>query len=103
METTGLAIPPALLAEIQAEADKEHLPVAEVLRNVLKRGLHEHRARARELGLPDDQPLTEAYRQALREKIAKGVQSLREGRFTDGEAFMAQMDNELAELERQGP
>lgn len=42
METTGLAIPPALLAEIQAEADKEHLPVAEVLRNVLKRGLHEH-------------------------------------------------------------
>jgi hypothetical protein len=38
----------------------------------------------------------------LREKIAQGVRSLREGRVIDGPAFMARMDTELAELERQG-
>lgn len=59
-------------------------------------------ARARELCLPDDDvPLIGEYRQLLREKIAQGAKSLREGRVTDGEAFMAKMDSELAELERQ--
>jgi hypothetical protein len=41
------------------------------------------------------------YRQDLREKIAQGMQSLREGRVTDGEAFMAKMNAELVELQRQ--
>jgi uncharacterized protein YicC (UPF0701 family) len=50
----------------------------------------------------DEQALTDEYRQTLREKIAQGARSLREGRVTDGAAFMAQMDAELAELERQG-
>ena len=60
-------------------------------------------ARARALGLPDgDVPLTDEYRQTLREKIARGAQSLREGRVTDGEVFMARMDDALAELERNG-
>jgi hypothetical protein len=39
--------------------------------------------------------------QTIRVKIAQGVQSLGEGRCTDGETFMARMDAELAELERQ--
>ena len=59
--------------------------------------------RARALGLQDDDvPLTDEYRQTLREKIARGARSLREGRVTDGEIFMARMDDELAELERKG-
>jgi hypothetical protein len=41
------------------------------------------------------------YLQDLRKKIAQGIQSLREGRVTDGEAFMAKMNAELVELQRQ--
>jgi hypothetical protein len=40
--------------------------------------------------------LTDAYREDLRKKIDQGLQSLREGKTTDGEAFMAGMDVELA-------
>jgi len=53
-----------------------------------------------EQGLPDDAlPLTYEYRRDLREKIARGLQSLRDGQSADGEAFTARMDAELAELE----
>ena len=38
----------------------------------------------------------------IREKIADGVRSLREGRVTDGETFMARMDAELEDIERHG-
>lgn len=109
---TLMPIPPALAAEVQTIADEEHRPVADVLRDLVEHALGERRwkahadhefARARALGLPDDNvPLTDECRQILREKIAQGAQSLREGRVTDGEAFMARMDVELAELERQG-
>ena len=111
----GLAIPPALLAEIQAAAEQEHRPVAAVLRDVVAQGLAERREwqahaekerqRSSELGIhnpADDEPMADEYRQDIREKIAQGLKSLREGRFTDGETFMAKMDAELAELERQG-
>jgi hypothetical protein len=58
---------------------------------------------ARELGLPgNDLPLTFAYRQTMREKIAQGVRSLRAGKGIDGEALFATMDAEFEELERQG-
>jgi uncharacterized protein YicC (UPF0701 family) len=110
-----LAIPPALLAELQAEAEKEHRPAAELLRDLVQQGLAERREwqahaererqRAIDLGIhdpADDEPMTDEYRQDIREKIAQGLKSLREGRFTDGETFMAKMDAELAELERQG-
>jgi hypothetical protein len=90
-ESNPFVLPPALLAEVEAAADAEHRPVADVLRDVVERGLAERR-----------QPLTDAYRQDLREKIAQGLQSLREGKGTDGEAFMARLDAELAEFERQG-
>ena len=109
---TLVSIPPALVAEVQTIADEEHRPVADVLRDLVERGLGERRwkvhadqelARARALELPDDDvPLTDEYRQTLREKIAQGARSLREGRVTDGEVFMARMDDELAELERKG-
>jgi hypothetical protein len=98
-----VSMPPALAAEVQTIADQEHRPVADVLRDLVERGLGERRwtlradqelARARALGLTDE------YRQTLREKIAQGAQSLREGRVTDGAVFMARMDDELAELER---
>jgi antitoxin ParD1/3/4 len=39
---------------------------------------------------------------AIRKKIAAGMASLRAGKGTDGEAFMAQMDAEFDERERQG-
>jgi hypothetical protein len=109
---TLVFIPPALVAEVQTIADEEHRPVADVLRDLLERGLGERRwkvhadqalAHARELGLPDDDvTLTDEYRQTLRAKIAQGAKSLREGRVTDGAVFMARMDDELAELERKG-
>jgi uncharacterized protein YicC (UPF0701 family) len=112
-----LAIPPALAAELQAIADEQHRPALDVLQDAVTRYVTAARRgdgmvraeqedqRARELGIlddEDDQPMTDAYRQTLREKIAQGVRSLREGRVTDGPAFMARMDAELAELERQG-
>jgi antitoxin ParD1/3/4 len=40
---------------------------------------------------------------ALRQKIAAGMASLRAGDGVDGEAFFDTMDAELAELERQEP
>jgi hypothetical protein len=46
--------------------------------------------------------MAEEYRRSVRGKIAQGLQSLRDGKATDGETFMAKMDAELAELERQG-
>ena len=110
--SNSFALPPALLAEVEAAADEEHRPVADVVRDLVERGLGERRwqahgeqerQRARAAGLPDDDvPLTDAYRQTIRDKIAQGVQSLRAGEGTDGEAFMARMDAELAALERQG-
>jgi predicted transcriptional regulator len=46
--------------------------------------------------------MTDAYRQTIREKIAAGVQSLRDGRVVDGPSVMARIDAEMAERERQG-
>jgi antitoxin ParD1/3/4 len=37
---------------------------------------------------------------AIRNKIAAGMASLRAGKGADGDAFLASMDTELAELER---
>jgi predicted transcriptional regulator len=110
-----LAIPPALLAEVKAAAAQERRPVADVLRDLVELGLAERREwmahaekgrqRSIDLGIhdpEDDEPMTDEYRQDIREKIAQGLKSLREGRYIDGETFMAKMDAELAELERQG-
>jgi len=111
----SLVLPPALLAEVKAAATQDRRPVADVLRDLVAQGLaarrewqahaERERQRAIDLGIhdpADDEPMTDEYRQDIREKIAQGLKSLREGRFTDGEAFMAKMDAELAELERQG-
>jgi antitoxin ParD1/3/4 len=43
------------------------------------------------------------HKDEIRRKIAAGVASLRAGKSVDGEAFMADMDAELAELEQRGP
>ena len=109
---TQVSIPPTLIAEVQAAADEEHRPADDVVRDALESYLERRRwrlhseqeeARARELGLPDDDvPLTAGYRQGIREKIAQGLRSLREGKGTDGEAFFATMETEFEELERQG-
>jgi len=57
-----LDIPASLLAEIRADAEKEQRPAAEVLRDVIERGLEEHRwqrvlaygaERAKALGLTE--------------------------------------------------
>jgi len=107
-----LALPPALLAELEAAANEEHRPVADVARDLIELGLSERRwqahaererQRVRELGLPDDdQPMTDEYRQVIREKIAAGMASAREGRLVDGETFFARIHAEMDELERQG-
>ena len=44
----------------------------------------------------------DAYRDEMRQKIAAGVASLRAGKGVDGDAFMAALDADLAEQERQG-
>ena len=110
--TTTFVLPPALQAEVEAAADEEHRPVAEVVLDLVERGLSERRwqahaekefQRARGVGLPDDaQPMIDEYRRTICEKITQGVQSLREGRVVDGETFMARMNAELATSERQG-
>ena len=108
---TDLAIPPALWAEIEAAADEQHRPAADVVREALEGYLEGRRwrrhsegeqARALALGLSDDGPLTGEYREAIRGKIAQGLRSLREGKGTDGETFFAEMEAEFEELERQG-
>jgi hypothetical protein len=106
-----LTIPSDLLAQIQAEAQDKHIPADEVLRDVIERGLggrhwqahaEEERQRARELGIheaADELPITDEYRHTLRENIAQGLASARQGKLVDGAIFMARMDAELAELE----
>ncbi len=108
----SFALPEALWAEVEATAFDEHRAVDDVLRDLIERGLNERRwkahaaqehERARAMGLPDDDaPVTDEYRQTTRAKIAAGMGSLKAGRSTDGESFMAAIDAELAELERQG-
>lgn len=108
----SVVLPEALWAEVEAAAVDEHRPVDEVVRDLIEQGLNERRwklhaaqeyGRARAMDLPeDDAALTDDYRRIARAKIAQGVQSLRDGKGTDGETFMAAMDAELAELERQG-
>jgi hypothetical protein len=108
----SVVLPEALWAEVEAAAVDEHRPVDEVVRDLIEQGMNERRwklhaaqerGRARALGLPeDDDPITDDYRRIIRAKIGQGVKSLRDGRGTDGESFMAAMDAELAELERQG-
>ena len=107
-----IPLPSTLVAEVRTIAATEHRAVADVLRDLVEGALADRRwkahaeqelAHARQAGLPDDNlKLTEDYRQVLQQKIAQGVRSLREGRVTDGEAFMARMDAELAAIERQG-
>jgi antitoxin ParD1/3/4 len=46
--------------------------------------------------------LQELHKTVIRDKIAAGVASLRAGNVTDGETFLANMDAELAELEKHG-
>ncbi len=106
-DSNPLALPPALLAEVEAAADEEHRPVAELLRDLVERGLGERRRQARaekefqlarDLGLPDDaQPVTDAYRRAIREKIAAGMESARQGKLVDGDAVFARIRAEMAE------
>jgi len=83
---------------MKPEASPDHLAT-------LRRAQAEQeRQRAIELGIhdpADDEPMTEDDRQTIREKIARGLQSLREGRGTDSAAFFAEMYAELDELERQ--
>jgi hypothetical protein len=111
----SLAIPPALLADVKAAAERAQRPVADVLREVVEQGLAERRQwqahaererdHARAFGIhepADDLPMTDAYRQTMREKIAQGLQSLREGKGTEAGSFFAEIYAELDELAQQG-
>jgi hypothetical protein len=74
----GLAIPPALLAEIQAEAEKEHRPALDLLQDAVQRYLRakrwqkihaygEERAKALSLTEEDVPRLIAEYRQEQRQ------------------------------------
>jgi hypothetical protein len=109
---TAITVSTTLMAKIRAAADEEHRSTADVLREALELYLEERQWRlhsehesacARELGLPDDEVvLTSDYRHTMRDKIAQGLRSLREGEGSDGEAFLARLDAEFEELEQQG-
>jgi len=43
------------------------------------------------------------HRDEIRKRIAAGMASLRAGEGVDGDAFLAGIDNELAEIERREP
>lgn len=115
METSGqtlpLNLPPDLVAEVQAMAEREHRTVPDMLRDLVEQGLIERRwqahaeqemQRARALGIAEDlPPMTDDYRQTIRSKIAQGLHSLREGKGADGETFFAEIQAELDALERQ--
>jgi hypothetical protein len=101
------------LAKLKAFAEQERRPVADILRDLVEQGLAERqewqahaeneRHHARKLGIyepADDTAMTDEYRLSVREKIAQGMQSLREGKGTDGEAFFAEIYAELDTLER---
>ncbi|GGZ10531.1 type II toxin-antitoxin system ParD family antitoxin [Novosphingobium colocasiae] len=45
--------------------------------------------------------MQELYKASLRDKIAAGMASLRAGQGSDGEAFMARLDADLAAIEAQ--
>jgi antitoxin ParD1/3/4 len=49
-----------------------------------------------------DQAQAITHKDELREKIAAGLASLRAGKGIDGEAFLAELDADLAEQERRG-
>ena len=101
------------MAEVQAVAEDEQCPAADVVSDALEAYLEGRRwqrdgeralARPREPGLPDnDVPLTSAHRQTISEKIAQGLESARQGKLVDGDAVFARIHAELNELERQGP
>lgn len=107
-----IPLPPTLVAEVRTIANEEHRPAADVLRDLVECALAERRwkaeeeqtfARARELGLPDDDaPLTDEYRRTIREKIAEGLTSARSGRLVDGEAAFARIFARIDEDDRQG-
>lgn len=42
-ENTPFVLPPSLLAEVEAAANEEHRPVADVLRDLVERGLKDRR------------------------------------------------------------
>ena len=46
--------------------------------------------------------MQELYKASMSEKIAAGMASLRAGQGTDGEAFMAGLDADLAAIEHRG-
>jgi metal-responsive CopG/Arc/MetJ family transcriptional regulator len=62
-ENNSFSLPPALLAEVEAFADREHRPVADVLQDAVERYVREKRwqtlhdkanARAKALGLTEE-------------------------------------------------
>jgi hypothetical protein len=82
-QDTGLAIPPALAAEIQAAADEEHRPPLDVLREAIESYRKEQRwrrtlaygvERGRVLGLTeaDVRRLIAEYRQEKRQGLQSG-------------------------------
>ena len=108
MADLDVAIPAALMAEMEAAADEEHRPVADVLRDAVDGYLENRRWRlaeedlktAHKLGLTeDDMSPTDEYRRSIRDKIAAGLASAKAGRLTDGEAVFVRIEAELSGLE----
>ena len=97
-----LAIPPALAERIHGVAAEQHRPAVDVVRDALEAYLDRNGGPAEtndplaDFEPPEDElPLTDTHRLAIREKIAQGLRSLRDGQGTDGATFLSEMEAEL--------
>ena len=88
---TNVSLTPELEQLVQRKVQSgRYTSASEVIREALR--LMEERDQVQAL-----------HKDAIRGKIAAGMASLRAGKGVDGDAFLATMDAELAELERREP
>jgi antitoxin ParD1/3/4 len=84
----NVSLTPELERLVQSKVQTgRYTSASEVVREALR--LMEQRDQAQAL-----------QKEAIRQKITAGMDSLRAGKGTDGDDFLASMDSELAELER---
>lgn len=87
MASMNVSVPDPMRDWVQRRIDAgQYASVSDYVRDLIRR----------------DQAQATAYKNDLRQKIAAGMASLHAGRGINGEAYLARMESDLAELEHQG-